>query len=162
MATGGIARLVCGRWTKWVVLALWVVVLALAGPLAGKLTGVEKNDNSAWLPGGAESTAVMNLQKQFNPEDIVPAVVVYERTAGITPADRAKAAADARAFATVPGVVGQVLGPVPAKDGTAIQTIVPIRVDANGWHAITDVVDDVKGISSAGAGGMQVFLTGPA
>ena len=63
--TGGIARLVCGRWTKWIVLAFWVVVIALAGPLAGKLTGVEKNDNSAWLPGSAESTKAADLQKRF-------------------------------------------------------------------------------------------------
>jgi RND superfamily putative drug exporter len=83
MATGGIARLVCGRWSKWIVLALWVVVLAIAAPLAGKLSGVEKNDNSAWLPGGAESTAVMDLQKRFQPDDIVPAIIVYERTGGI-------------------------------------------------------------------------------
>ena len=38
--TGGIARLVCGRWTKWIVLGLWVAVLAVAAPMAGKLTGV--------------------------------------------------------------------------------------------------------------------------
>jgi RND superfamily putative drug exporter len=40
MASGGVARLVSGRWSKWVVLALWIVVLAVGAPLAGKLSGV--------------------------------------------------------------------------------------------------------------------------
>ena len=26
------AKLVCGRWSKWIVLALWLGVLAVAGP----------------------------------------------------------------------------------------------------------------------------------
>src|SRR3982751_1283549 len=100
MATGGVARLVCGRWSKWIVLGLWIVILVLAAPLAGKLSGVEKNDNSAWLPGGAESTQVTDLQKQFQPDDIAPAIIVYERPGGITASDRAKAASDARALAS--------------------------------------------------------------
>ena len=70
----------------------WIVVLAFGVPLAGKLTDVQKNDNSAWLPGNAEATQVDTLGRRFQPDDIVPAVIVYERTSGITPADRAKAA----------------------------------------------------------------------
>src|SRR3954469_25282622 len=88
---GGFAQLVCGRWTKWVVLALWLGILVIAGPLAGKLTDVEKNDNSAWLPGGAESTQGAGLAKLFQPDDIAPAVIVYERQSGVTPADQTKA-----------------------------------------------------------------------
>ncbi|WP_433291858.1 MMPL family transporter [Actinoplanes sp. CA-030573] len=162
MASGGIARLVCGRWSKWIVLGLWVVVLAIAAPLAGKLTGVQKNDNSAWLPGGAESTAVMDLQKQFQPDDIVPAIIVYERTGGITAADMTKAGADAKAFAAVPGVVGQVTGPVPAQDKQALSTLVNVKVDENGWDKIVDVVDSLKAISGTGTDGLQIYLTGPA
>jgi putative drug exporter of the RND superfamily len=41
-----IAGLPCGRWTKWVVLAFWIAVVAAAGPLAGKLNGAQKNDAS--------------------------------------------------------------------------------------------------------------------
>ena len=160
--TGGIARLVCGRWSKWIVLGLWVAVLAVAAPMAGKLTDVEKNDNSAWLPGNAEATQVADLQKQFQPDDIAPAVIVYERPSGITPADQAKVATDVKALASVPGVVGQVVGPVAAKDGKAVQVIVPIKVDAQGWDKIVDVVDQVKQATGSGANGLGVYLTGPA
>ena len=42
MGVGGrMAGLVCGRWTKWMVLAFWIVVFAVAGPLAGKLNSAQ-------------------------------------------------------------------------------------------------------------------------
>ncbi|WP_245665974.1 MMPL family transporter [Actinoplanes subtropicus] len=162
MTTGGMARLVCGRWSKWIVLAAWVVVLVVAGPLAGKLSGVEKNDNSAWLPSGAEATQVADLQKQFAASDIAPAVIVYERAGGITDADRTKANADATAFAGVAGVTGQVSRPIPARDGQALQTIVPIKVDEAGWQKIAATVGSLKTVATNGSDGMSVYLTGPA
>jgi RND superfamily putative drug exporter len=160
--TGSFARLVCGRWSKWIVLGLWVVVLAAAGPLAGKLTSVEKNDNSAWLPGNAEATQVSDLQKQFQADDIAPAVIVYERTSGITPADQAKVAQDVKTLGGIQGVVGQVVGPLPAQDGKALQVVVPIKVDVDGWEKIVDVVNEVKQAIGPGANGLAVYLTGPA
>jgi putative drug exporter of the RND superfamily len=162
MGTGGIARLVSGRWSKWVVLALWIVVLAVAAPMAGKLSGVEKNDNSAWLPGNAEATKVSDLQKQFQPDDIAPALIVYERDGGITAADQARATADAQAFAAVPGLAGQVSGPVPSKDKAALETVVPIKVDSAGWDKIVDSTDAIKKITGTGTDGLKVYLTGPA
>ncbi|GIE87140.1 MMPL family transporter [Actinoplanes regularis] len=162
MRTGSFARLVCGRRTKWVVLALWIVVLVFAGSVAGKLGSVEKNDNASWLPGDAEATQVADLQKQFSPDDIVPAILVYERIGGITPADQQKAAADARAIAAVPGVTGQVAGPFPAEDKAALQVIAPIKVDADGWDKIADVVGQIKTISGTGENGLSIHLTGPA
>ena len=87
--------------------------------------GAEKNEASAWLPANAESTKVLDLQSHFQSPNIFPAVVVYDRASGLTAADRAKAAADARSFAGLHGVgAGQVTGPIPSADGKAIQTIV--------------------------------------
>jgi RND superfamily putative drug exporter len=164
MTTGGVARLVSGRWSKWVVLALWIVVLAVGAPLAGKLSGVEKNDNSAWLPGNAEATKVSDLQKQFQPDDIAPALIVYERAGGVTAADRDKANGDARRFAAeVPGLAGPVSTPVPSKDGAALETVVPIKVDSAGWDKLVDSTDKIKDIFAGGTtDGLKVYLTGPA
>jgi RND superfamily putative drug exporter len=72
----GVRRIVSlpsGRWSKWVVLAFWIAVFAVAGPLAGKLNSAQQNDSSAWLPNNAESTQVVELAKQFSPSDIFPA-----------------------------------------------------------------------------------------
>src|SRR5690349_14766644 len=104
-----VAALVCGRRTKWVVLVAWLVVVVVAGPLAGKLTGAQKNDNSAWLPGSAESTKVLALQRQYQPTETVPAVIVYERESGISTADLAKVTADAKVFGQTAGVQGPVI-----------------------------------------------------
>ena len=63
-----IAHLVCGRRSKWVVLALWLAVMMLAFPLAQKLTDAQDNDAASWLPGSAESTQVLEESKEFRPE----------------------------------------------------------------------------------------------
>ena len=61
-----------GRRTKWLVLVFWLVVVALAGPLAGKLTGAEKNDAQSWLPAQAESTQVLALRSKVVSPNVVP------------------------------------------------------------------------------------------
>src|SRR5262252_1922607 len=128
-ATGGsgmavlraIAYAPAGRRTKWLVLVFWLVIVALAGPLSGKLTGAEKNDASSWLPPKAESTQVLNLRSQFISPNVYPAVVVYSRPSGLTPADKTKAAADALKFKQVSGVLpGKITGPTFSTDGKAI------------------------------------------
>ena len=130
-----IMRLPSGRRTKWLILVFWVIVVVALGPLASKLTGAEKNDSQAWLPAKAESTQVLNLQSSFQSPNIFPGVVVYSRPSGVTAADKAKATADARRFAAIHGVVrGQVQGPFVAKDGQAIETVVPVNLGKNGWN----------------------------
>ncbi|HEX6472277.1 MAG TPA: MMPL family transporter [Streptosporangiaceae bacterium] len=159
----GAARLVCGRWTKWFVLVAWLLVaMMVAGPLAGKLTGVQKNDAAQWLPAGAEATQVYDLQRQFRTADIAPAVIVYERAAGLTQADRAKVAADARALGGVDGVAGQVVGPLAAADGKALQLVVPIAMGADGFSKIAKRVDAIREITGKDTGGLAAHIAGPA
>ena len=159
-ATRGIAGLVCGRWTKWAVLAFWIAVIAVAGPLAGKLNGAQKNDASAWLPKDAESTRVIELAKRFTPSDTVPAVVVYELPGPVTRADQARAAADAERFAGLDHVGGKVVGPIPASDGRALEVVVPVEMGSGGWNDIAPVVEEVRSIARSGGG--SVHVTGPA
>ncbi|SFP58909.1 putative drug exporter of the RND superfamily [Actinomadura madurae] len=151
-----LAGLIAGRRTKWAVLALWVVLLAALGPLAGKLGDVEENDAAAWLPSGAESTQVVELEEQFRKDETMLAVVVYERSGGITPADKAKASSDAAAFQKLPGAQ-QVQGPFPSKDGKALQTLVPLTdVD------LIAAVDDARDLADRGPPGLTSHVTGPA
>jgi RND superfamily putative drug exporter len=163
--TGRMAAFVCGRWTKWVVLIFWIAVFAVAGPLSAKLNSAQQNDSSAWLPKNAESTQVVELAKRFTASDVFPALVLYERADGtITEADQAKAAADLQRFAGVRDVTGEILGPIPATDGRALQVIVPIRVeeDGNGWEQLGPRVDQLRSIAHADTGGLGVYVTGPA
>ncbi len=157
-----IAEIPAGSWTKWIVVGFWVVAFFAAFPLAGKLMGAEKNDASAWLPAGAESTKVLDLQARFQSPNIFPAVVVYQRVSGLTAADRAKAAADARSFAGIHGVgTGQVIGPIPAADGKAIQTIISVDLGTQGWNGAAKAADSIRAITASNANGLASHITGP-
>jgi RND superfamily putative drug exporter len=157
----GIARLVCGRRTKWIVLAAWIVLTVIAGPLAGKLTGVQNNDTSQWLPSTAESTQVVRLQDKFQSGENAAVVVVYQRLSGITAADRAKAAADARRLATVNGIAGAVTGPVSSADGKALQVVVPLQLGVNGWNKLPQRTDNIGRLTRSTSPGLTVYLAGP-
>ena len=157
-----IAEIPAGRWTKWVVVAFWLVVLVVAFPLSGKLTGAEKNDAKAWLPANAESTKVLDVQSRIQSPNILPGVIVYERASGLTAADRAKAAADARRFAGVHGVVpGRVVGPIPSADGKAIQTILQVNLGNEGWDNAAKTADPIRTIIHSNANGLTAHITGP-
>ena len=157
-----IAEIPAGSWTKWVVVGFWVVVLVLALPLSSKLTGAEKNDTKYWLPGSAESTKVLDVQSRFQSPNVYTGVVVYVRPSGLTAADRAKAAADARRFAGVPGAVpGTVTGPIPSSDGKAMQTILQVNLGTKGWANANKAVDAIRAITTPNADGLVVHITGP-
>src|SRR5215470_11119156 len=155
-----IAEIPAGSWTKWLVMGFWVVVVAVAFPLSGKLNHAEKNDASAWLPASAESVKVLNAQARIQPPNTYPGVVLYYRGSGMTAADRAKAAADARRFGGIAGVVpGTVTGPITSADGTAMQTLVSVNVGTSGWNGAAKAVDSMRAISGSGANGLASHVT---
>ncbi|GLI03169.1 MMPL family transporter [Phytohabitans aurantiacus] len=160
--TRSVAGLITGRWTKYLVIAFWLVVVAVAGPLAGKLTDVQSNEAKTWLPGSAESTEVLDRQTAFTSPDTIPAVIVYERTSGLTAADQTAIAADAQEFGRIPELDGQVTGPIPSQDGQAVQLVVPLNLGAEGWEKAGTIVDQMRATANDGANGMNVHITGPA
>jgi putative drug exporter of the RND superfamily len=163
MNASRMAGLPCGRWTKWIILVLWLVILGIAAPLAGKLTGAQKNEASSWLPQNAESTQVLNLSEQFRSSDVYPALIVYDRGgAAITAADVTKATSDVPRLRGVQHVV-QVVGPVKSKDGQALQTIVQVKFPSNeGWDALPPIIEGMRSIAGGNAAGMTTHVTGPA
>jgi len=159
----GFSRLisiVCGRKSKYLVVAFWVLVVALTGGLAGKLQGAEKNDASSYLPGSAESTQELNEQAVFQNKNYNPALVVYVRDSGITAADRAKADADARYFATLPVVGGRVAPPIVSKDGKAIETVIGSDLGYN--SDLSGFISSVQTAATKNADGLSVYVVGPA
>ena len=162
-APGRAARIAawpCGRRTKYLVLVFWILVIAVTGPLSSKLMGAEKNDASAYLPASAESTQELNLQDKFVSKNNNPAVVVYVRPSGLTPADLRKAAADARSFAALPAVHGRVTGPIPSADHKAMETIVGADL---GYNAdIGGFVTGLQTTAARGDPGLSAHIAGPA
>jgi RND superfamily putative drug exporter len=157
-----IVGIASGRRTKWAVLVFWLIIVAVLGPLAGKLTGAEKNNSSAWLPANAQSTKVLDVQAKFQSPNIYAAVVVYDRPSGLTSADKAKAAADASRFRGVHNVIsGQVTGPILSRDGKAIETIVPVNLGSKGWNGASTAATTLRTIARGNANGLAFHITGP-
>jgi RND superfamily putative drug exporter len=164
-APGGVVRWICGRRGKWVVVSVWIIVLVIVTPLAQKLGDAEQNDASAWLPGSAESTQVLQLRKRFLPET-APAVVVYARPGGLTPADIAKIQRDTAAVRELSrfGILGgRTVGPVTDRPQAprAAEVVVPIEIDPSGWETIADAVDEIRAVVARDTRGLAVHITGP-
>ena len=155
-----LAAIPSGRRTKWLVLILWLFIAAFAFTAGPKLAGEQQNDSSTFLPKSAESTQVGELESNFRNGSAIPAVVVYERISGITAADRAAAAADARAIAQVDRVASPLAPVVISKDGQALQFVVPID-SSGGFSTLPGTVKELRSIAQS-ADGLTVKVAGPA
>jgi len=155
-----LAGLPVGRITKWAVIAAWLMLGVVVGPLARQLPHVERNDASAFAPRRAESTMARDLLARTTAGQELLAVVVYARKGGLTAADRAKAARDQQELAGI--AAGQRVGlPVESADGQAMLLSVPLDGnDANAAYNATRRVRDL--VASAAPPGLEVKVTGPA
>jgi RND superfamily putative drug exporter len=157
------ASKVSHRRFKWVILVFWLVLAAASGPLAGGLTDEQDNEVSSWLPADAESTRAIERQAELGSDpDVIQAVVVYERTSGLTEDDLAAVAEDAAVFGGLEDLDGEVVGPILSEDGEAAELIVPLNMGAEGWEAIAPLVDDVRAVADEGPEGLESWVTGPA
>ena len=93
-----IFAIAAGRRAKWVVFLVWLVgmFIAFGANLPGKFTDAEENESTSFLPGDAESTKVLTAAEELQGGELAPAVIVYRREGGLTPADFQKIDADAQ------------------------------------------------------------------
>ncbi len=154
-----IAGRLTGPVTKWIVLAFWLVLAGVSAGYAEKLTDVQNNEASSWLPASAESTKALDKLTPFQDPNIIPTLVVYEREGGLTEADLADAAAHVAEFQALDGVEGEVLGPMPSEDGEAMQTLVNFDFGSDGWNAMPDVADEMRDIAPE-SDGLNVHIAG--
>ena len=153
------------RRLRWLLPALVAVAwLAAAGPLnavGAQLTGLQENDNAAFLPDSAESTRVAELQERFQREQSLPLIIVWERPEGLDAGTRR--AVDGR-LAEVRAVLegddrlaGPLSPPIPSEDGQALQVVAPLRTDLG--EEIVTAVEDVRGVVQVP--GATAYVTGP-
>jgi RND superfamily putative drug exporter len=107
---GSLFTFPAGRRAKWVVFALWFLVIFIAaGPanLPGKFEDAESNEATSYLPGDAESTKALSATESLQNGEIAPAVVIFRRAAGLTAADRRTIVEDVEAMTAkrFPGVI---------------------------------------------------------
>jgi len=163
------------------VVIAWFLVVGIFGPLFGKLTSVQENNNSSFLPKGAEATQASEVIQTFSGKDTFsfPTLILFE--------GKVKPAALANINEHMAGVgsltldgtdkkisdylaPGQAISVFPSQDGEAILANVPLdgnslaEVLPNDKPVLPAIVEalraDVKPLAEAN--NVTHYVTGPA
>ena len=167
------------RWVALLAVLAWLAIGGVGGPLVGRLSEVQTNDNANFLPASAESTAVNEFVQKTTDTQTLPYLVVVEKTSGLTPADLQ---AVQGYVASVPNLtleedrsrtVGEFLeappqAAIPSQDKQAVLVPVAFLADkAQDTVAGTSVLYAVAqalrvaGTSQLTPAGMALHVTGP-
>jgi RND superfamily putative drug exporter len=163
-------------------LVAWLAIGGVGGPLVGRLSEVQTNDNASVLPSGAESTTVEKLSTAFASTSTLPYFVVLSRPSGLTASDRAFATSFAQ---ELPGLTLSPLGergrtyrlgdflapgpvvPVPSEDGQAVLLIASLDGDRadevldGGDTVVTVAAGSIRDALAGAPVGLQSHITGP-
>jgi RND superfamily putative drug exporter len=159
----------------------WFIITGFFGPLFGKLTSVQENNNSSFLPKGAEATQAADLIEGFSADSFLsfPTLILFEGK--VTP--ESLAAINAHMAGVGSLAIGdtdkkisdyiapdQVISVFPSEDGEAILANVPLDGNAisellpNDEPVLPAIVEalreDVKPLAEAN--GVSHYVTGPA
>jgi RND superfamily putative drug exporter len=159
----------------------WFIITGFFGPLFGKLTSVQENNNSSFLPKGAEATQAADLIEGFSDRDgfAFPTLILFEGK--VTPENLAAINAHMAGVGSL--TIGdtdkkisdyiapdQVISVFPSEDGKAILANVPLDGNAisellpNDEPVLPAIVEalreDVKPLAEAN--GVSHYVTGPA
>ncbi|OMI88945.1 hypothetical protein BSZ07_12705 [Streptomyces sp. M1013] len=148
------------RAVPWLVLGLWIAVLAIASPSAAKLGDVQRDRAVDYLPASADSTQVAKIQERLPGGEATEMVLVYHRDAGLTAADRTTAAEQVAEIAAAHELTGRPQG-IPSKDGTTLMYPVASTEPGTDEKARDALVNDVRDIARGGDGlGVEVGGSG--
>jgi RND superfamily putative drug exporter len=163
------------------VVITWFIITGFFGPLFGKLTSVQENNNSSFLPKGAEATQAADLIEGFSERDgfAFPTLILFEGK--VTPENLAiinqhMAGVGALTLGDTDKKISDFIAPdqaisvFPSEDGKAILANVPLDGNAisellpNDEPVLPAIVEalreDVKPL--ADANGVSHYVTGPA
>jgi RND superfamily putative drug exporter len=162
------------------VVIAWFLVTGIFGPLFGKLTSVQENNNSSFLPKGAEATQASEVIATFSDKDsfTFPTLILFEGKG-----DAATFAAINSHLATVGDITlggtsakisdyiapGQQITAFPSEDGAAILANIPLdgtalgKVLPNDEPVLPAIVEALREDLApiAEANGVDVYVTGP-
>ena len=139
---------------------VWFGLFGAGGASFGQISAVSTNDQSQQLPASAEATKVQELQSEFRSDDVIPALVVYERDGGLTDADLAHIDDDIAAFGSIDGVLADDSSPaIVSDDANAAQVIMTLDTDVK----VADTVGELRGVLDENqVDGLTTAITGPA
>ncbi|MFC7982094.1 MMPL family transporter [Streptomyces sp. NPDC057336] len=139
------------RAVPWLVLGLWIAVLAVAAPLASQLSDVQRDRAVDYLPASADSTQVAKIQDRLPGGEATEMVVVYHRDTGLTAADKATAADQIAEIASAHPLTDRPAG-IPSEDGTTLMYPVASTEPGQDEEARDALVNDVRALAVGGNG----------
>ena len=166
------------RWVAALAVLAWLALGGLGGPLVGRLSEVQTNDNANFLPASAESTEVSKVLAATTDTRTLPYLVVVERTAGLTAADAQAVQAYVAGIPAlaIPSDRSRMVGPflqaaplvaIPSQDKQAVLIPVAFLADkaqetVGGKSALYGVAQALResGAATLGASGLAVHVTG--
>ena len=159
---------------------MWFAITGIFGPLFGKLTSVQENNNSSFLPKGAEATLASDEISKFSGKDSFnfPTLILFEGKATPETFAAINAHMSTVGALTLDGTEskisdylapGQDISIFPSQDGKAILANVPLDGNAiakllpNDKPVLPAVVEalreDIKPVAEAN--GLTHYVTGP-
>jgi RND superfamily putative drug exporter len=157
----------------------WFAISGATGPLFGKLSTVQKNDTTSFLPGSAESTKAFEISTKFTAQDssILPALVIFSgdgsangvasvkqfaaTVGGVPVPETTKTVVDYLA----PNALAQLI-PIPAQDGKGILLSIPLDNEklstplSNNKPALPEVVAAIREHAATVPGFTESHVTG--
>ena len=158
----------------------WFIITGIFGPLFGKLTSVQENNNSSFLPKGAEATLAADEIKTFSTQASInfPVLVLFEGTSSAATfaaindhISKVGSLALAGTSAKISDYLlpGQGISVFPAQDGQAILANIPLDGNAiskllpNDEPVLPAVIEalreDIEPIAKEN--GFEPYVTGP-
>jgi RND superfamily putative drug exporter len=151
------------KWLRAVIPAIlilvWLSIGGIGGPYFGKISQVSSNDATSYLPASSDATKVQNLEVKFSAKKVVPAVVLYVRSDGLTASDKSFVSDRITAIKSATGISSGVSPAIASKDGKAIEIVVPVKDNT----ALDTSVANLRTLIAKDAPkGLSGYVTGPA
>ena len=163
-----IAGKLTGRVTKWLVLVAVLIIAAIMGSFAGKLTDVQNNETESWLPSSAESTKAFEKLKAFQDEYDVGTTVVYYKAGGLSESDLAAIEDQATEIEGIKGITDVVTpqraqaagipAPFVSDDGEVAKLQFTVNYGDKLWEELPDLKDRLDAITAID--GVDTYLAG--
>ncbi|MCP2318149.1 putative drug exporter of the RND superfamily [Nocardia amikacinitolerans] len=142
----------------WLLIGLWIAVLAALTPWAGGLDDVKSDREIDYLPALAQSTMAAELEATLPGGTENVFLVVYHRAGGVTEADRATAAAHYTALRTKYEAQGGPDQPLPSDDGAAL--MFPVAVGES-YGESAEYIEQFRAMVAEHPEGLTVQVAGP-
>ncbi|NDA80797.1 MAG: MMPL family transporter, partial [Actinobacteria bacterium] len=172
-----------GLWIAIVVVIGWLAIGGVSGPIFSKISTVQENDNSAFLPESAESTLASKITVKFSDQaaDLLPTLLLF--VGDVSPQSNPQRFAELNDYAAKLGnkvlpqsntplseyfIPGPPLQAIPSKDGKAALINVQLNSKIAGENieeepALPLIIDFIREDleKNFGQGGVQTHITGP-